>query len=73
MSMNRTHSNSIAAGSRSASERTHAGLFSEATGFAMGLCPNSLPTYLPGGEVMCKDANSTIQLWGADRRQVSLI
>jgi hypothetical protein len=75
MSMNRTHSNSIVAAAISlgASGRACAGLFSEAARFAAVLCPGSLPTYLPGGEIMCKDANSTIQLWNADRRQVSLI
>jgi len=72
MSMNRTHSNSIAAAGQRASGRTCADLFSETTGFAAVLCPGSLPTYLPGGELMRKDANSTINLWNADRR-VSLI
>jgi hypothetical protein len=74
MSMNRTHSNSIAAAaSRRASGRACAGLFSEALRFAAVLCPGSLPTYLPGGELMRKDADSTIQLWNAGRRQVSLM
>jgi hypothetical protein len=68
MSMNRTHSNSIAARGRRASGQTYAGLFSEATGFAAVSRPGSLPTYLPGGELMCKDANSTINLWNSDRR-----
>jgi len=72
MSMKRTHSNSIAARGQRASERTYAGLFSEATGFAAVLCPGSLPAYLPGGGLMRKGANSTINLWNSDRR-VNLI
>jgi hypothetical protein len=72
MSMNRTHSNSIAARGRRAARRTCAGLFTEVTGFAAVLCPGSLPTYLPGGEVMRKGANFAINLRNSDRR-VNLI
>ena len=72
MSMNRIHSNSIAARGRRASGQTYARLFSEATGFAAVACPGSLPTYLPGGKLMRKGANSTINLWNSDR-QVNLI
>jgi len=72
MSMNRTHSNSIAARGRKASGRTCADLLSTACGRATVLCPGSLPTYLPGGEVMFEGAKSMINLWNSDRR-VSLI
>jgi hypothetical protein len=72
MSMNRTHTNSIAVEGRRASERTCAGLFSKATAFAAVLCPGSLPVYLPGGKQMHEGANSTINLWSLDR-QVTLI
>jgi hypothetical protein len=72
MSMNRTHSNSIAARGRRASGQAYADLFSEATGFAAVLCTGSLPTYLPGGERMRKGMHSMINLRNEDRR-VSLI
>jgi hypothetical protein len=73
MSMNRTHSNSIAARGRRATERACAELFSAVKGYgAAVLCPGSLPTYLPGGELMHEGAKSTINLWNSDRR-VSLI
>ena len=66
--MNRTHSNSIAARGQQASGRTCAEQFSVVEGVAAVLCLGSLPTYLPGGELMRKGANSTINLWNADRR-----
>ena len=72
MLMNRTHLHSIAARGRRASGRTCAEQFSGVQGVAAVLCPGSLPTYLPGGELMRKGANSTINLWNSDR-QVSLI
>jgi hypothetical protein len=72
MSMNRTHTNSIADRGRGASQRTCAGLFSKATGFAAVLCQGSLPAYLPGGKQMPEGANSTINLWSSDR-QATLI
>jgi hypothetical protein len=72
MSMNRTHSNSIAARGRKAAVRVCAELFSEVKDCAAVLCPGSLPTYLPGGELMHGGAKSTINLWNSDRR-VSLI
>lgn len=72
MSMNRKHSNSIAARGRMASRRACADLFSVVREGAAVLCPGSLPTYQPGGELMPEGANSTIKLWNADRR-VSLI
>ncbi len=71
MSMNLTHTNSIAAAGRKASGRTHAGLFRKATGFAAVPCQGLPATYLPGGKLMRKDANSMINLRNYDR-QVSL-
>lgn len=72
MSMNRIHLNSVAARGRKASGRTYANQFSGGYGVAAVACPGSLPTYLPGGELMREGANSTINLWNSDRR-VNLI
>jgi hypothetical protein len=72
MSMNRTHTSSIAASGRKGRARTCADLFSAAEGSAAVVCPEALPTYLPGGEVRSEGAKSMINLWNSDRR-VSLI
>ncbi len=74
MSKNLTHSHSIVAAGRRASERTCADLFSAAMRGAAAavVCPGSLPVYLPGGVLMSESAKSMINLWDADRR-VSLI
>ncbi|HEY0100960.1 MAG TPA: hypothetical protein VGB76_18575 [Pyrinomonadaceae bacterium] len=66
--MNRTQFHSIAARGQRASGRTRAEQFGEGFSVAAVLCPGSLPTYLPGGEVMRKGASSTINLWNSDRR-----
>ena len=69
MSMKRTHLHSIAAKGRGASGRTCAKQFSERRRVvAAVVCPGSLPTYLTGGQLMRQGANSTINLWNADRR-----
>ena len=69
MSSNRTHLKSIAARGRRASGRTCANLFSVVCGGAATvLCPSSLPTYLPGGQLMQENAKSTGNLWISDRQ-----
>jgi hypothetical protein len=72
MLMNRTQFEIIAARGRKAAGRACAKQFSEGCSVAAVVCPGSLPTYLPGGELTRKGANSTINLWNSDR-QVSLI
>ncbi|HJR06237.1 MAG TPA: hypothetical protein VJ842_02995 [Pyrinomonadaceae bacterium] len=68
MLLNLTQSNSIAARGRRASGRTCAELFSVVSGVAAVLCTGSLPTYLPGGELMQEHAKSTRNLWISDRQ-----
>ena len=70
--MDRTQFESRAASSssRRASGRTCAAQFAGVVkGGAATLCPGSLPTYLPGGELMqAQGANSGINLRNRDRR-----
>lgn len=70
MSMNLTQLNSIAARGRKAAGRACAGLFSVVCGGAatVFLRAGSLPTYLPGGELMQENAKSTRNLWISDRQ-----